>query len=366
MDLDYNELLKFRQDVDKLGKVLEGAQPPESSILSRNLLTLMVNAWAALGWFADHLISNTLKLREERLDGSAAQTAMDFVPSDKVIGMEATREAVKHFLDVQSLGAEPESPTYPDSPIVDDDPDGPSSAKVRQLLAQVQTDRTLPPSCVFDDWTPAERIAAARWAYAQIQGADAPPPECVSRRFLEDLDLEEIGDRVELLSWLGIKVVEDVEWSSDLWDEVLSWAVPAHGVDRGERGVEVPAMPAIFLPSEEVVAEAKAIVAEGGATYASVVERIEGHGASLALAALIILNEVTVGTDGVLSAPLGPEVSSEASRVRSVAEELSSRRIMLSVGRDGTVEVFSVGDAEDEADEDEDDAEEPSAGDEEE
>lgn len=146
----------------------------------------------------------------------------------------------------------------------EDDADGaPADPQtVLELLLRVQQDRAWAIEEVAS-WSAEDLAAAAAYCRAVLDGDDMPEPTRVGRTFLEELEPETSrGDANKLLVLLEIYAPKDgADWSDDLWDETIGWAIAFYRARRGEE-VEVPDLPAHIMPTVEMALDLKAVIAD--------------------------------------------------------------------------------------------------------
>lgn len=147
---------------------------------------------------------------------------------------------------------EPEHPTAPEPPPEAAAPEPATETtalELVKLLREAQPHRGWTVGAVLP-MDHADRAAARSWCE---HGAPDPVPSVVSRQILEDLKPMAYTEHARtLLSWVDVHLPADFAWASTLHAEAASWAMAMHRVARGESGVEVPEMPATFLPPETI------------------------------------------------------------------------------------------------------------------
>jgi hypothetical protein len=328
----YEELLTKTKDASKLEAWLESnrggkrASPWES-----NLWALAMLAASALHFFLREIIRMQIDSLNASGADAGAQAALDLMPPQPASAADLSK-AVYAFLETQRIEHDDTGRNdhrKPAAPAAPADQEDESPAAVSSALHQAQPERRLPVE-VIALWAPAERVAVWKWAQHLATGGQAPPPEVLSRVYLEDLRLGDPADRTKLLGWVGIGLdAAAVNWSDELWEEVLAWARAVHRIDRGEREVEVPACPAIFLPGRQLFGEVKAFAHHAGeTTRAAIVDAFGGEhpGVTLAVDALLALGELTFGPAGQDHyAATEPGLRAEVAELVAAAEALGRR-----------------------------------------
>lgn len=357
----FDDLLKLRTDAGKLNKVL-GDEPPESNLYTKNLWSVAGHAYRALIWVLDRIIAVSVELREERLDGQAAQGALDLVPEGKAMSMARSREVILHFLDAQgfdtddtgkafaSPAAEPPEPEEPSDEAEEQEaaPAALTAESVREIVLRVETERELPPVAVMEFWSEGDLQAAHDWATSMLEGVDAPQPECLATRYLEDLDLSHRADLCELLGWLGYDVGPESPFGEPDWEEIATWAAAAHRFDRTGtewKEIEVPAIPRVLLPPAELFGQVKAWVfgLTGTGTMGGAMEHFAGYGGDVLAAthALLSFGEISAGEGQSLHAE-GAELENPEDALMGLVEEIGQRLMDVHVDPDGMVVTSSL------------------------
>lgn len=192
------------------------------------------------------------------------------------------------------------------------------------------------PASFLETWSAEDRAAALKWC----DNNRLPLPECLGKIFLEDLDLTTILHRVQLMIWIGFEspaTLESVRQSLDIpeyamtewgWETVGPWAVAVHRRDRGERGIEMPELPALTIPPAEVFVWIKQSLAEEG--EASLSDLFEDRGMKddlfthLAVQTLLQAGEIVTGDDGKLHAAR-PDLVESADKLLERAYLIATR-----------------------------------------
>ena len=306
--MSYADLVALRTEFAKLAKKVDAAAPPESDTYAENLWAMIIMLWRATLWVFDELLKVTVNLRQSRAEFASQQTALELVPKERPTSVSETAEIIHAFLQKERI-EDPGDLDGSDGRVYHSELEEPPSVALSgvdlfNLLSEAQKGRDFPPPEVIDRWTEGERISAGNWASAVIEGSKAPAPEVLLKRYLEDLDMSEVEGWRELLSWVGIYVVSDTDWSNELWDEVLEWAEAAHRIDRGEHYEEFPTLPEIFAPDQSFLDSVQSYVFEQGApsVRATIDYFSARHGIRFALLALIGCGElrIDIPADAVL------------------------------------------------------------------
>lgn len=329
----YEEVLVKTKEASKLEAWLESNRggkrigPWES-----NLWALAMLAGSALHYFLREIIRCQIDSINASGEDAGAQVALDLMPPQPASAADLTK-AVYAFLETQRIEHddtgrhERRPPAQPAARADDPEPDE-SPAAVGSALHQALPERRFPVELIAT-WAPSERVAVWKWTQHLADGGQAPPPVVLTRTYLEDLRLDQAADRTTLLGWVGIGLdAAAMEWSEELWAYVLDWARAVHRLDRGEREIEVPACPAIFLPGRQLFAEVKAFAHHAGeTTRAAIVDAFGGEhpGVTLAVDALLALGELTFGTEQDHYGAAEPGLQVEVAELVAAAEALGRR-----------------------------------------
>lgn len=324
-ELEYHELLKIRIEVGKILKAVSGP-PPIETMFSTNLAATLVHATSSVIHLLDAQIVAYLEYKAEVTEDHLRQETLAAVPVDEVMSVDQMKSAINTFLGPVATSGVSDSPP---AGVADADPE-----TVRNLLAKAQPKRELPPIEVFARWQQEGLLLAETWARRKLGGVDAPPPDVVAQEQLEDLDLDNLTDRLTLLRWVGIEVVEDVEWDGEKWNQIIEWAMPAHRIDRGETGLRVPELPDHFYPAPSVFGSIKRLVHTGGQTIATIGESVEGHGITMAVQALLAAGEIT-GTPGHGLESATAELVESEDELYRIFGNIASRRISVGLTAEG-------------------------------